>query len=139
MITVEQIQTIIREEVPFVRLLGLEITAVEEGICRARLPFSEQLTQYYGLVHGGVTASLADTMIYMAQATLNGLTRNTVTTNLSLNYLSPARQEDLHAEGRVIKNGQKIIYGEVSITNAEGRLIAHATATYLKLDYDMKP
>jgi acyl-coenzyme A thioesterase PaaI-like protein len=38
----------------------------------------------------------------------------------------------------VIKNGKKIIYGEVSITSASGRLIAHATATYLRLEYDLR-
>jgi uncharacterized protein (TIGR00369 family) len=137
MVTIEQLQTM-NHEVPFVKLLGIEITAVEQGICRARMPYDDQLSQYYGLVHGGVIASLADTMVYLAQTTLNGITKNTVTTNLGVNYLSPAKQEDLYAEGRVIKNGKKIIYGEVSITNASGRLIAHATATYLRLEYDMR-
>ena len=137
MVTIEQLQAMINE-VPFVKLLGLEITAVEEGICHGRLPYSDHLAQYYGLVHGGVIASLADTMVYMAQTTLNGIPKNAVTTNLAVNYLSPARHEVLHARGRVIKNGKKIIYGEVSITSASGRLIAHATATYLRLEYDLR-
>ena len=107
MVTIEQLQTM-NHEVPFVKLLGIEITAVEQGICRARMPYDDQLSQYYGLVHGGVIASLADTMVYLAQTTLNGITKNTVTTNLGVNYLSPAKQEDLYAEGRVIKNGKKI-------------------------------
>jgi uncharacterized protein (TIGR00369 family) len=137
-ITVDQLQTVI-QETPFVRLLGLEILSVDEGLCRGRLPCREQHLQYYRLIHGGVIASLADTMVYMAQATLNGVTHNTVTTGLSVNYLSAVREEDLYAEARILKNGKRVIYGEVSITDVSGRQIARATATYLRLEYDIKP
>ena len=84
----------------------------------------------------GVTASLADTMAYMAHATLNGITRDTVTTNLTVTYLYAASEEALNAEARVIKNGRKVLYGEVVITNDAGTRVAHATVTYLRLDYE---
>ena len=131
-VTLEELQEFV-SRVPFVNDLGLQITGVEDGICRARFPYQSRFAQYYNLVHGGVTASLADTMLYMAHATLNGITKNTVTTNLNVSYLNSASEEALSAEARVIKNGRRIIYGEVLITNDLDKLIAHATVTYLIL------
>lgn len=136
-VTVEQLQSMIAD-VPFVSWLGVTILEVGDGVCRARLPYNDRHLQYYRLIHGGVIASFADTMVYMAQATLNGITLNTVTTNLAVTYLSTARQEDLYADARILKNGSRLIYGDVSLTDPSGRQIAHATATYLRLDYEVR-
>lgn len=126
------------EHVPFVKLLDVQVVDVGEGSCRAKLPFHEQLTQYYHDIHGGVIATLADTVIYLAQTTLNGITKNTVTIELKVNYLAPPKQDDLYADASVLKNGKKTIYAEVRITNLSGKLVAHATGTYMRLDYDMR-
>ena len=136
-VTVTELQDML-EHVPFVKVLDLQIEDVTDGSCRVRMPFHENLLQYYHIIHGGAIASLADSAMYFAQATLNGITKNTVTIEMKVNYLSPAQEEDLVAEGRVIKNGKKIIYGDVLITNKDGRQIAHATVTYMRLDYDMR-
>ena len=134
-VTVEDLQEFV-DGVPFVHDLGLRIVGVDEGVCQGRLPYQPRFAQSYNLVHGGVTASLADTMAYMAHATLNGITRDTVTTNLTVTYLHAASEEALNAEARVIKNGRKVIYGEVVITNDSGVRVAHATVTYLRLNYE---
>tara|TARA_B100001750_G_C15461061_1_gene574326 strand:- start:748 stop:1155 length:408 start_codon:yes stop_codon:yes gene_type:complete len=131
-VTVEELQNFV-DGVPYVHDLGLRIVRVEEGVCQAHLPYQARFAQYYNLIHGGVTASLADTMLYMAHATLNGITTDTVTTNLNVTYLQAATEEPLNAEARVMKNGRKLIYGEVLITNETGALIAHAAVTYLRL------
>lgn len=131
-VTVEELQDFV-DGVPYVHDLGLRIIGVEEGVCHAHLPYQPRFAQYYNLVHGGVTASLADTMLYMAHATLNGITTDTVTTNLNVTYLQAASEEPLNAEARVMKNGRKLIYGEVLITNEAGALVAHAAVTYLRL------
>lgn len=135
--TVEQLNAFLNE-VPFARLLGVQVLDADEGVCRVRLPYRKQHLQYYRLIHGGVIASLADSVIYLAQATLNGITKNTVTIEMNVHFLTSAGEEDLYAEGRILKNGNKIIYGEVRVANAEETLIAHATVTYLRLDYDVR-
>ncbi len=134
-VTVEELQQFV-DRVPFVHDLGLRIVEVEKGVCRGRLPYQPRFAQSYNLVHGGVTAALADTMAYMAHATLSGIARDIVTTNLTVAYLHAASEEALHADARVIKNGRKVLYGEVVITNDAGVRIAHATVTYLRLDYE---
>lgn len=136
-VTVEELRRML-EEVPFVKLLGIEVVGVDEGMCRVRLPYHERLEQYYHIIHGGVIASLVDTAMYLAQTTLNGITKNTVTTEMKVNFLASARQEDLFAEARILKNGRNIIYGDTRITGRSEKLIAHATVTYMRLDYDMR-
>ena len=38
--------------------------------------------------------------------------------------------EDIFAEGRVLKRGKEIIYSDVRVTNAAGKLLAQGTVTY---------
>ncbi len=135
-VTAEELQDML-EHVPFVKMLGLQVLEVKKGVCRVKMPFNPHMLQYYHIIHGGAIASLADSVIYLAQTTLNGITKNTVTIEMKVNYLAAAQDEDLYAEGRIIKNGRKVIYGDVLITNASDKQIAHATVTYMRLDYDM--
>ena len=41
-------------------LLGVELAAVEPGLCELRLAFRDQLGQQHGYFHGGVVAAVAD-------------------------------------------------------------------------------
>ena len=52
----------------FERLLGLEVLEVGEDTARARLPVREELLQPAGLVHGGVYASIAESLASWATA-----------------------------------------------------------------------
>ena len=49
---------------------------------------------------------------------------------MNVNYLSGAIGEDIFAEGRVLKRGKEIIYADVRVTNADGKLLAQGTVTY---------
>ena len=52
------------------------------------------------------------------------------TVGINVNYLSAAIGEDIFAEGRVLKRGKEIIYSDVRVTNAAGKLLAQGTVTY---------
>jgi acyl-CoA thioesterase len=47
-----------------------------------------------------------------------------------VNYLSGAIGEEVFAEGRVLKRGREIIYSDVRVTNAAGKLLAQGTVVY---------
>jgi acyl-coenzyme A thioesterase PaaI-like protein len=47
-----------------------------------------------------------------------------------VNYLSGAIGEDIFAEGRILKRGKEIIYTDVRVTNAAGKLLAQGNVTY---------
>jgi acyl-coenzyme A thioesterase PaaI-like protein len=52
------------------------------------------------------------------------------TVGVNVNYLSGAIGEDIFAEGRILKRGKEIIYTDVHVTNAEGKLLAQGSVVY---------
>jgi hypothetical protein len=49
---------------------------------------------------------------------------------VNVNYLSAVIGEDAFAEGRVLKRGKEIIYCDVRVSNAAGKLLAQGTVVY---------
>ncbi len=56
-----------------------------------------------------------------------------VNVDLKLNYLRPVGIGRLVAQGRCIKPGRTVSYAEASVTDADGKLVAHGTSTLMAL------
>ncbi len=118
---------------PFVKLLGLQLESVEHGRAVVRMPFSKQLMNGAGSIHGGAVASLCDSAFYVALASIYGPQHPTATATLTCSFLAGAHPpHDLIATATVIKPGKRIVYGEVSVTSNE-RVVAHATLNFANL------
>jgi uncharacterized protein (TIGR00369 family) len=106
--------------------IGLDTATIELnlGVCHL---------QPYGIVHGGVLATLIDTAtfwsVYMRIPEGDGL----VNVDLKLNYLLPVDQGILRAEGKAIRSGKSIGYAESKVFNEKEELVAHGTSTLLTL------
>lgn len=89
--------------------------------------------QAFGIVHGGVMATLIDTAtfwsVFMRIPEGSGL----VNIDLKLNYLKPVESGLLIAEGRAIRSGNSISYAETTVLNEKRELIAHGTSTLMTL------
>lgn len=89
--------------------------------------------QPFGIVHGGVLATLVDTAtfwsVFMRIPEGSGL----VNIDLKLNYLKPVENGLLVAEGRTIRSGKSISYAETSVFNDNRELVAHGTSTLMTL------
>jgi uncharacterized protein (TIGR00369 family) len=55
------------------------------------------------------------------------------TLDLNVSFLASARQGNIYAEGRIIKRGRTIAFGEATITDGDGNLLAVGRATYMIL------
>lgn len=86
-----------------------------------------------GTLHGGMIATLADTATGLAYRTGLGEDENAVTSSLSVTFLRPGRVGSVTARGRVVKRGSRFGYAEADVEDAEGRLLARATATFTVL------
>jgi len=116
----------------FSSMVGIEILELEVGFCKGRFILNPKHMNSYGIVHGGCTYTLADT-ITGAAALSHG--KQVVTLNGSINYLSPASNTDaLYAEAKEVKYGSKIAVYDVTITNAEGDLIANGNFSFFILE-----
>ena len=113
-------------------VLGARLEAVEEGYCRMRLPYRNDLSRGDGLVHGGVTAALIDkagTTVAWSYLDLPEGTRGS-TVAMNVNYLEGADNCDLIAEARVVRRGGSLVVIDIDVTDPDGRLIAKGLVTY---------
>lgn len=121
---------------PMMRTLGIEPVAVEPG----RAVFSVVPEEYHfnpmGIVHGGLAAALCDTALGCAVHSLLPAGTGYTTLELKANFVRPITggAGRLECEGRVIHLGSRTATAEARVTDAAGRLYAHATATCMLLD-----
>lgn len=84
-----------------------------------------------GTVAGPTLMYLADFAMYAALIAGAGPSgAAAVTTNLNIHFLSRTGPGLIRAEGKLLKLGRRLATGDVSITDADGRAVAHATCTY---------
>lgn len=85
-----------------------------------------------GTVSGPVMFATADCALYAAILAELGLVTLAVTTNLNINFLrKPAANKDIIGQCKLIKVGQRIVVGEVSLySEGSDALVAHAVGSY---------
>ena len=121
------------EEIPFNALLGLRLVRLnKDGVtieCRLR----PKLMNGSGVLHGGVTATLADVAAGMALARHLGRPRAATTVELKVNYLRPVVQGKITARAHLLKVGARLCCGRVDLFDGERRPVAAALVTYMIL------
>ncbi|MBB4930422.1 uncharacterized protein (TIGR00369 family) [Lipingzhangella halophila] len=112
------------------KLLDLDISYDEqEQSCAVRLPYSPMLHNPQGTVHGGILTMVLD--IAMGHL-CNRFLSTAVTLDMNTRFFRPVTG-DSHSEARILKQGRTIVHLESRLHDAEGRLAAHATATWHRL------
>ena len=118
---------------PLPQLLGMELAEIDFDSCRIDLPLAERHLQPFGIVHGGVLASLIDTATFWAVFLRLPEDDGLVNVDLKLNYLKPVRTGRLRAEGHCLRAGRQVSYAEASVRDEAGGLVAHGTSTLMAL------
>lgn len=116
----------------FMKHIGCVLTTIEPGFVVAEMDVSEIHQQQMGLIHGGVTATIADVAAGFAGFTLVGPEEHTVTAEIKVSYLRKGVGGRLRAEGRVVKSGKAFLFCTADVFNisdGQERLIAQATTT----------
>jgi acyl-CoA thioesterase len=115
---------------PYYRLLGMKVIEINEGESRIQMPFKQDLTHPYRIVHGGAIASLADSAVAMALISLVELRDRITTIEFKINFFAPVNKGELKAHAKIIHKGSKTAVGDVEVKNEEGKLVAKGIATY---------
>jgi uncharacterized protein (TIGR00369 family) len=119
---------------PIGRLLGFRVTAIEPGRAVCAMAVDERHHNPLGTLHGGVYCDLADAAMGLAYAATLGDGETFTTIELKINFLRAVRQGTLTAEATVVKAGRTLGYVECEVKDQEGRLVAKAASTCLKLE-----
>ena len=109
----------------FDRLYGLELLDVDEQQVSARVRVREEIKQPAGLVHGGVYASIAESMASLATA-LAVLPRGETAMGLSnaTSFLRPITDGFVHAQATRLHRGRTTWVWDVRFTDDAGRACA---------------
>ncbi len=119
---------------PYPSLLSMKLTDIGPGYAEIQLDIEKKHRQLLGVVHGGVFATLIDTVAFWAvYYEIEDPDAWLTSVDLKLNYLAPARSGKLIARGRQIKVGRKLCYADAEIRDAEGKLLTHGSSTLMIL------
>lgn len=118
---------------PYPSLIGMQLAAMDFDTCRIELELAERHLQPFGIIHGGVLATLIDTATFWAGFLRLPDECGLVNVDLKLNYLKAVAGGTLRAEGRCLRPGRQISYTEASVYDGAGELVAHGTSTLMAL------
>ena len=125
---------------PIMQLIGFDLVEVERE--RAVFEGTPALEHYnpLGTVHGGYAATLLDSCMGCAVHTTlpKGTGYTTLEFKVSLVRALTADTGRVRAEGKVISSGRRVATAEGRLTDAGGRLLAHATTTCLVFELSGK-
>jgi len=103
--------------------LGTRLLAVAAGEVTLALPYSDRVTQQQGGFHGGAMGALADIAGGYAGLTVAPEGMEVTTVEFKINFLNAFQGGELHATGKVLKAGKRIIVTTAEVTHvaADGK------------------
>jgi len=106
----------------FSQWLAIEILDVKEGYSKIRMKVRSEMINGFGIIHGGIPFSLADSSFAFACNNRNNLS---VALDTSINFLKPVNVDDeLIAEAKEIHNGRSTGLYQITITNQYNHTVA---------------
>ncbi len=116
----------------FSQWLGIEVLEIREGYSKIKTTIRNEMLNGFGIVHGGITFSLADSAFAFACNNRNNLS---VALDTSINFIKPALVGDmLTAEALEIHNGKSTGLYQITITNQNDHVIAVFKGTCFRTD-----
>ncbi|MGH2554009.1 MAG: hydroxyphenylacetyl-CoA thioesterase PaaI [Chitinophagaceae bacterium] len=106
----------------FSQWLGIEVLEVSEGYSKVRMTIRKEMVNGFGIVHGGIPFSLADSAFAFACNNRNVLS---VALDTSINFIKPVHVDDvLTAEAKELHNGKSTGLYQINISNQKDHLVA---------------
>lgn len=106
----------------FSQWLGIQILDIREGYSRLKMTVREEMINGFGIVHGGVAFSLADSAFAFACNNRNNLS---VALDTSINFTKPVHVGDiLTAEAKELHNGKSTGLYHITISNQHSHTVA---------------
>ena len=121
----------------FLRYVDARIEELAPGRCVIAADFRSELAQQNGFFHGGLIGTIADAAGACAAATLIETRQWMLTAEYKINFLKPAKAQQLRAVGEVARAGRTLTVSQVHIygldEGGQEQLCALATVTLMTL------
>jgi acyl-CoA thioesterase len=107
---------------PFSQWMGMELVSVGPGTCTLRMAVRDEMLNGFGVAHGGITFSLADSAFAFA---CNSHGRHAVSIHCTIEHVAPVRAGDVLTATATEENlGNNLSNYAIRITRADGTAVA---------------
>lgn len=118
---------------PFNQLLGIRVTRLHPDGVTIECKLRDELRNSARLLHGGVSATMADAAVGISMTRHFGGRRMSTTAELKISYLRPIAEGKATARAHLIRIGGNLCIGRVDLFDSSRRLAATALVTYILL------
>jgi acyl-CoA thioesterase len=106
----------------FSQWMGIEVLETKEGYSKIRMTIREEMVNGFGIVHGGIPFSLADSAFAFACNNRNNLS---VALDVTITFMKAVHVGDiLIAEAKEIHNGRSTGVYLIAVTNQNNEQVA---------------
>lgn len=120
--------------------LGIRFTDAGHGYLEAEMPVASRVLQPMGLLHGGASAALAESVGSAASALeLWGSGRAAVGLELSINHLRAIRDGRVIARAEAVHLGRRTHLWRIDLRDPEDRMVAAAKLTMIVTELQNAP
>ncbi len=110
--------------------LGIEITEVGEDFVKARMPVDQRTTQPYGILHGGASVALAESLGSVAGTMCVDIGHQAVVgLEINANHIRPVKSSFVEGVAKPLHIGKTTQVWEIKITNDDGKLVCVSRIT----------
>jgi 1,4-dihydroxy-2-naphthoyl-CoA hydrolase len=110
--------------------LGIEVIEVGEDHLAARMPVDQRTRQPAGVLHGGASVALAETLAsWAATFCVDPARHHCVGIEINANHLRPVAEGWVTGSARPVSLGRTIQVWEVRISNEQGKLVCVSRVT----------
>lgn len=118
----------------FSQWLGIERVKVEEGSCVLKMMVRKEMLNGFGIAHGGITYSLADSALAFAS---NSHGRKSVSVETSISHTAQLHEGDvITATAEEMSISNKIAVYHITIKNQEDKTVALFKGTVYRTSKD---
>lgn len=129
---IEALKKVVKNS-PYPMHMAMVLNHIELDRADVAIRLAEYHLQPFGIVHGGVVATLIDTATFWSAFLRLPEDAGLVNVDLKLNYLEPVIEGRLTARGTCMRHGSTISYSEAKVFDENKNLIAHGTSTLMVL------
>ncbi|WP_328284605.1 hotdog fold thioesterase [Anoxybacillus sp. J5B_2022] len=113
-----------------IETLGIEIIELGQGHVVATMPVDHRTHQPFGLLHGGASVALAETVASIgAYALVDHETEGVVGLEINANHIRAVRSGTVTATGTVLHRGKTTMVWDIKITDEQQRLVCVSRCT----------
>ena len=117
--------------------IGIEFTAIGDDFMEARMPVDSRTHQPFGLLHGGASVALAETLgSVAAHCCVDPAKQFCVGLDINANHLRGVREGFVKGVTKPVHIGKKTQVWEIRITNQKDELVCISRITMAVLDKD---